>query len=418
MAEEQFFPLFISRLREEIEKIPPYNPAEPLKEIYREYWVPFGDSVTFNGPVVACDGSQGKSELSGGLVAWMARAIAHISAGGPPIKAKPEVRVKVGYGLEGESIFMKAVELQTLKAALEEALREYGDVLALHDGSLYLTFLHHPPYLEARAEVLREYVSALASLLELASMDGVRIVGVSKDSNITYLRAHIIHEVLSRNGVDMPSCRSIREIRKALDKLSRNNDSSLIKGYLEEVKSDTSDENLYNWLVDEPGFTKPLLLAPQTCYVPHERGRSWSESYLRTKSPEVLAPFLKEVDKLYDLPPVALTYWKPKHGLRTYRLDVPSAMLGCADKCGSMMTDKFASPIQIEAMKKLIAILNGLENEAYGMAPLLAVDEIVRLDHGRYKTAYEPIILEELKAHGHNVKLRKRSVRDIFMRRY
>jgi hypothetical protein len=348
----------------------------------------------------------------------MARAVAHVSTGGPPIKEKPEVRVKVGYRLEGESIFMKTVELQTLKAAVEETLHEYGNVLALYDGSLYLTFLHHPPYLEARAEVLREYVNALTSLLEMASMDGVSIVGVSKDSNITYLRAHIIHEVLSQNGIGMPSCRSIREIRKVLNKLSGNNNSSLIESYLEEVKCDTSDESLYNWLIDEPGFTKPLLLAPQTCYVPHERGRSWNESYLRTKSPETLMPFLEEVDKLYDLPPIALTYWKPKHGLRIYRLDVPSAMLGCADKCGSLTTDKFASPIQIEAMKKLIATLNGLENEAYGIVLLLTVDEIVRLDHGRYKTVYEPIILKELKAHGHDVKLRKRSVRDIFMRRY
>jgi hypothetical protein len=170
----------------------------------------------------------------------------------------------------------------------------------------------------------------------------------------------------------------------------------------------------------EAGFTTPLLLAPQTSYVLHESEKGhkrWSESSLRRRS-KSLSSLLQKMDELYSLPPIALTYWKPKHCLRTYRLDIPSYQLGVNVKTEDLIVDKFVNEQSIQAMKKLIKLLNSLDRKAYGIRPLLDVDEIARLIRRRYTKAYEPVILEELKSRGFNVKQRKRSMRDYYMRRY
>lgn len=422
MAEEQFFPIFTSRLREEVERLRKKRESSvsSVQSIYKKYWNVCDYCEESNYPIIACDGSLGSSPLSGGLTFWVARAVAHTYVNGTLLQATPEVGVKGDYMLEGESIFMKTVELRALRKATQAALKEHGKALAFYDGSLYFTFFHHRPHMEARKEILQDYVSELYSLLKLGLNDDVKILGVSKDSSITYLRTHIIFEELSKHNIDgLGYFRSIKWMRERM-KREAPLDTDPIKDYLKEIENDESDEALYDKLMKEPGFTTPLLLAPQTCYVMQEveeGHKRWSESHLRVASSESLKPLLEEMDKLYSLPPIALTYWKPKHGLRTYRLDVPSNLLGHKGKCEDLTGDEYVDLDVVNDMKGLVAKLNWLDKADYGIRPLIDVDEIARLIHRTYRRAYEPVILEELKEYGFDVKPRKRSIRDFFMRR-
>ena len=422
MAEEDFFSIFIERLREELKKIIPQNSTAPfIQQLYLRYWNPCERCEKPSFPIIVCDGSFGKSDFTGGLTFWVARAISHVYLDGTHLKKAQNVGVKAGYRLEGQSFFMKAIELRTLRNAIEDALREHGQVFALYDGSLYLTFLHHKSSIKAKLEPLKEYISELSSLLKLTMENNVKLIGVSKDSNITYLRAYILFEELSRIGIfGLDRYRSIKPMREKLKEVIKFSTSEPIKDYLSEIERDESDELIFHNITKEPGFTTPLLLAPQTCYIggEGERHKKWSESHLRTKSPKEFNLLLEEMDVLYSLPPIALTYWKPKHCLRTYRLDIPSNILGCNARCDELTSDKLAGPEAIKSMEELIGSLNWLDKEAYGIGPLLEVDEIVRFTQNKYKSTYERVILEELKAHGIDVKIKKRSLRDELMRRY
>jgi len=424
MAEEQFFSMFMERLREEVEKLPPQDLTTSFTQhIYAKHWNTCDRCNEPDYPIIVCDGSPGSSLFSGGLTFWVARAVAHTYVKGTLVKATPDVEVKAGYRLEGQSFFTKAVELGALRRAVEEAVKEYGKAFAIYDGSFYLVFLHHRPYIEAGREALERYVSELSSLLQLGMKDDVKILGVSKDSDVTYLRAHIIlEELLELDVPELSYYRSIRQMREKMSeetKLLLNTDS--LRGFLKEIEFDISDEALYDKLMKDAGFTTPLILAPQTCYATQEvkmGRRRWNDANLWVRPPETLIPLFKEIGRLYGLPPIAVTYWKPRHCLRTYRLDVPSNLLGYDAECGDLTSDKFADSNVVDRMKDLVATLNWLDREAYGIRPLVDVDEIVRLVRRRYKTAYEPVISEELKSHGFDAKPRKRSVREDFMRRY
>ena len=424
MAEEQFFSMFMDKLTKEVEGLPRLDlSATFTQRIYPKYWNKNENCEKPDFPIIACDGSLGSSHFSGGITFWVARAVAHTYFDDALVRITPLVDVKADYRLEGQSFFMKAVELKALRLAIEEALKEYENVFAIYDGSFYLVFLHYQPHIKARKEEIEVYVSELHSLLRLGMKNNVKLLGVSKDSNISYLRAHIIvKELLGHKVEGLSYYRSISRMRDKMSKdMKHRLEADQLKEYLREIESDISDEALINSLMNEPGFTTPLLLAPQTCYVIHEAKKGykhWSESNLRNRSHESLVPLLDKMDELYGLPPIAITYWKPKHGIRTYRLDIPSYLLGYDGKCENLTRDQFADSETINAMKELIGTLNWLDKKAYGIRPLVDVDEIARLAHRRYRRAYEPVILEELRTHGFEVEQRKRSMRDYFMRRY
>jgi len=422
MAEEQFFSMFTDKLKNEVERLPPIALDSSFsQEIYPKYWQRFDGCEEIDYPVIACDGSLGTSQFSGGITFWVARAVAHTYLNNSLRKVKPIVEVKADYRLEGHSFFMKAAELKVLRLAVEEALEEYGEALALYDGSLYLVFLHHRPHIEARREAIESYVNELTALIRLGINKNVRLIGVSKDSDISYLRAHIIVEELRKHGFNsFRHYRSIKRMRERISDDLKVKVKAINREYFKEIALDISDEALVNTLMKESGFTTPLLLAPQTSYVLHESEKEhkrWSESSLRRGS-KSLSSLLQKMDELYSLPPIALIYWKPKHCLRTYRLDVPSYQLGVDVKTEDLIVDKFVNEKGIQAMKHLIELLNSLDRKAYGIRPLLDVDEIARLIRRRYTRAYEPVIFEELKSHGFNVEQRKRSMRDYYMRRY
>ncbi|MGC8850430.1 MAG: DNA double-strand break repair nuclease NurA, partial [Candidatus Bathyarchaeia archaeon] len=337
------------------------------------------------------------------------------------------VAVKIGYRLLGRPYFMKALELETLHRAVEEAEREFQRVFALYDGSLYLRFVHHMPRLEAMGEIFQRYVVALINCLEVAQREGVSMVGLSKDSDISYLRARILLDSIILERPDIGDelrreRRSVKRIAKRVEEIvERSLEDPVLQAYLEEFKLEVSDEALYTGLSAEPGFTTPLLLAPQTQFISGEvsRGtRSWWESSFRKELQSKIEALASLLDKYYSQPPIALSYWKAASGQGVYRMDVPSHILGFKGRCGDLQEDEFLSGEGAEKAEELVANLNWLTREPYAVSPLTEVDAIVRLDRSLYRQVYEPVIVEELRRMGFEVMPRKRWIRDLVLRGY
>jgi hypothetical protein len=431
LAEEAFFSKFTESLHDSARRlVPPEIRSGWARSLYLSKWKNLLDSAEPDAAIVACDGSIGESSFSGRLVAWVARAIAHIYTKGGEVRSIPEVAVSIDYGLEGRSLFMKALELETLTKAIASASAEFKRVFAVFDGSLYLTFFHYPPRIESMLAVFERYVRALAKCLNAAKRNRTAIIGVSKDSDISYLRARILLDALlqANPSVGEELGRKQRSVRRMADRLreitEQHPKDTVLRSHLEEFSLETSDEALYSEVASEPGFTRPLMLAPQTHFVTEEIDAgttSWWKSIFRSRlkdrSPK-FASLVVALDEYYSQPPIAVSYWKARPELGVHRVDIPSNLLGYEGRCGDLQEDKLATDNESLSAEKLIATLNWLSHEPYVVNPLTEVDAVVRLDRGVYKQAYEPVIIEELTKRGFKLNPRRRSVRDYVLRGY
>ena len=425
MAEEQFFQMFLSGLRESVSRLsPPGFNSSPFKASYLSKWCPYGEACEPDGAVAACDGSISESSFSGGLVVWVARSVAHVYSRGSEPTGLLEAGVEAGYRLQGRELFLRALELRTLRRALEKASQSHAGVLGVFDGSLYLTFLHHRDRLRSFSRVFENYVKELSLLMRL--VDGEKmVVGISKDSDISYLRAKIMIDILRSLDPELAAearGRSIRRIREVLgEKVRGLSSDSMLKTCFEELEQDFSDEGVYSEIAPGPGFTKPLLLAPQTIFLTGEaKSTSWWDSGFRSrlKRDEELKGVLEALDDYFSNPPVALTYWRPSASPRVYRVDVPSSILGHGGAGGSLSGDFFIDDSGVEKAKKIFSVLNRLQHEPHVVHPLAEVDSIARLSRSIYKDAYEPVVVEELRRRGFKASPRRRSIRDAVLRGY
>ncbi|MGQ9478722.1 MAG: DNA double-strand break repair nuclease NurA [Thermoproteota archaeon] len=220
MTEEQFFRVFLEKMRSAFEKLSPINlKSSALREAYLAKWFKNVEAFEPDYPVVSCDGSMGKSSFSGGLVVLVARAVAHTYLRNKMVDNHFSVEVKADYKLEETSLFMKTLELRVLREALEKAVSNYGRALGILDGSLYLTFLHNMERLKKTLWIFKGYVKELSSLLEFSGR-GVMLIGVSKNSDVNYLRMKIMTEVISRLDLSLSS--GIRRGRGLLKTLREN----------------------------------------------------------------------------------------------------------------------------------------------------------------------------------------------------
>lgn len=431
MSEELFFSDYTRKLADAMNSLKPTAIHENswARDLYLSKWISFGDSTTFNGVIISCDGSVAESSFSGGLTAWYARALAHIYRPGEPLTPLPLSDVRIGYRMAGKTWFMRTLELRLLRQAIERCLESSSqDILALCDGSLYLTILHYPPHLERMADTLLGYVRELSALLRLVLERGVKLIGVSKDSDARYVRARLLLEALIREderSLPLVRLRSIGGIRNKLKSLIDAADESrksILGKFLEEFESELSDEELYDIITKEPGFTHPLVLAPQTLYVSEEikaDTKDWWGSVFRARlnQRESLAPLAEALDALYQLPPIAISYWRPHHGLGMYRLDIPSGLLGFSMRWGDMWGDMFLEGLSwLNPFKSYVSALNSLSPEPLFVKPLMEVDQIVRLDRKLYSQVYEPVLTTELRRRGIRALERKRRRRDLVLR--
>jgi hypothetical protein len=431
LIEEDFYSLFAQKLKQSVDKLPARSkPDEWAKRSYLNEWHPFDAFSEPKGSIVSCDGSIGESIFSGGLEAWVARAVAHIRPQNGTMTSVPNVEVPVGYSLGGKAIFLKTVELETLGQAAERSANESGKVFAVYDGNLSL-FLpaRYLQRLQPLAQLFERHVKALAKCFSLIQEGRLELVGISKDSNVTYLRARLILNVLLQAKPELGEMmrrerRSLRLMARRLAEIVEHEGAkSPLRPYLNELNQPISDEGLYSELASQAGYTTPLLLGPQTRFFAAEveKGTNdWWDSSFRKHlgGSSALEGLRTALDELYSLPPVAISYWKSRPGLATYRIDIPSSMLGQKVRTGDLKENVLADEEATNSMRELIAKLNWLSQGANVVAPLAEVDAIARLDRRLYHGSYEPLIIKELGHKGHNVRLSKRRIRDHVMRGY
>lgn len=431
MIEEDFYSMFVQELRKSVNKLPARSkPDEWAMRSYSQEWHVFNEASEPTGSIVSCDGSIAESVFSGGLEAWVARAVAHIRPKDGTMLSIPKVEAPVGYDLGGKSVFLKTVELETLTEAIKKARTGNGRVFAVYDGSLSL-FLpaRYLQRLQPLAYLFERYVKAMTECYQLVQQDLLELVGVSKDSNVSYLRARLILDTILQTNPDVGEMlrrdqRSLRLMARRLDGIvEQEGTNSLLRSYLNELKELISDEALYSEITTGAGYTTPLLLGPQTRFFAAEveKGTNdwWDSSFRKHLSGSTALEGLRvALDELYSLPPIAISYWKPKAGLMTYRIDIPSTLLGLESKAGDMKENVLSDEEAVPIMQGLISRLNWLSQGESVVSPLTEVDVIARLDRRLYHSSYEPLIIKELTSKGHNVRLSKRRIRDYVMRGY
>ncbi|MEM1587623.1 MAG: DNA double-strand break repair nuclease NurA [Candidatus Bathyarchaeia archaeon] len=424
--------IFLSSFMEEIKKISnltlQVEPQEKFKRIYENLWIDFNFTSPLSFNFIVCDGSKGLTEFQGGIKVLYVRALAHFFKAQTFMDRVVETKIFIEHLLQKEDSYMKAVEL----IALKKALSKVDEALAIYDGTLYPTFPLSALNNEKIAKAKIEEFKALTELYKQSYDKNQVLVGLCKDSNVSYIRARALIEQLK---IELPEVgeeiskqmypsKIVKKLRKKIEEENNENIRKLLESYCCEFGLKTSDEEVFSNLNLKPGFTTPLILAPQTLYLEanYEAKRNWWDSIFREKMNKSKNEFLHEIikllDEIYSLPPIATICWKPHHGIEIYRVDIAGWSLKVKEKCGDLTENIFIkNDDSINYCKEIVAKLNALSVTPAVLKPLIDVDSIVRIDSSIYRDVYEPVLINELKKTGLKAKLRKRRIREILLRR-
>jgi len=412
-----------------------------FKQLYVSVWHEFDGVASSKPSFVVCDGSKGDSDFQGGVKALHVRALAC----GPKelnVSDVKEVCTYVKHMLKRPESYMKAAEFRALTKILSEIDSE---TLVLYDGSLYPLFLESTLFEEELVEAVAEELGSLAELYKAAFKKKLTLIGISKDSHATHVKTRLLLDSLTkfdpeiggRVGNKRYSWRIVKEIKKILreEELSQEAKETL-KKYLKEFKLKTVDVSIFESLNLKPGFTVPVVLPPSILYLGMEVSKGtkyWDESVIKTELETHLEAtrdmdeeyqrkaesIARSLDEIYSLPPLTTIYWKPHHGLGTYRVDISGWSLDIDTPCKELNESYFAnSPEIIQRCEEIVSKLNALSPAPRVVKPLMEeVDEIVRLRTKTYREVYEPLIIEELKKRGFNLQLSRRRWREIVLGR-
>jgi len=355
------------------------------------------------------DGSCSSTTLRGELRVVCARALVNVYRAGSLVESFPSVDVRFGWRLRRGTFYMRALELNGLAKALRSC------EAALCDGTLYPTL--HPVivrYRRQEVEAYVEYLNALHNLYAEAYDRRILLLGVVKDSSTNYVRARILAQHISAEKPELAKALSrVRSLRNMARLLSEAGEA-----YVEEAEALTSDEEVFDEYAPEPGFTAPMLLAPQPIFLSEEvkAGTArWWDSRVRRRLIDK-GPPLSEVagalDRLYSLPPIVMFYWRPWHGIGVYRVDVAGWVFGRDGKWNDLSNDAFLGE-GVSVAEEVAAMLNALSPEPFTVKPLFDVDYVVRIDSGTYKDCYLPIIVDTLRKVGLKAVMTKRDLREM-----
>ncbi|MCD6529616.1 DNA double-strand break repair nuclease NurA [Candidatus Bathyarchaeota archaeon] len=423
MAEDIFFPLFSSALSSL--KVDAFEISDFLMNVYASYWHPFKEKdEEYPDSFVVADGSYQSTSFQGGVRATCVRAIAVKYEGNTLTSFYPEVDVKLGLRLKGSSYYMKALELKCLLKALRDS---HDRTIAIHDGTVYPTISVNS-FAEPREQevsAMLEWLNSLRDLYEFAMDHGHILIGLVKDSHVNYLRSRIlvncVAEVDRELSMEIARERSLKNIGRRLREEVLASENDLLKDIMKDAELMTSDEEVFEVCASEPGFTKPLALAPQPIYLSGELKAgtpNWRESRLRKRleSSSLLRGVSKALDDIYSMPPVVMFYWKPWHSYGIYRVDVSGWSLDVKLECSEMGGDVFMDDL-VEKCEQIVSALNGLSPEPFAVKPLSDVDELVRLRRDIYQESYEPLLVDYLRSRGLRAHLTKRGIREAVFRR-
>lgn len=426
MLEDGYFRIFQEKLGEAVVRVGGRKRREnsAIDAVYLAKWVPCDVASKAGLVVVSSDGSNASSRFSGGLGVYVARAVANIyNADGVLVDAVIDVDVAAGYQFDGESMLMRALELRTLASGIEKAKEMGKKVLAIFDGALYPTIMKEV----SKSEGLDTVKLLLKSYIKLfrAAGEGVIVIGVSKDSNVSYLRSAVMLEAVasmdpvlaSKVGVTMKP----KELAKSIVENTKRSD---VLALAEDLLVSASDESLYSSLAPSGGYTLPLVIPPQPRFSKLDRfvlEWSWLNGPKGGfRGAVVDREVLSLIDELYSLAPVVTTYWRPLNHQGVHRVDLLGSSIGYLGEGGAVGNFAFAKPGSDEdkAVSSIVSELNAMMSTSFSVDPLIQADVNARLERRVFDEAYEPMIAEALKKAGFDVDMRRRALRDLVMRGY
>jgi hypothetical protein len=396
------FPEFEQRLKAALGKFNAPNLSKVWsQEMYSHLWEDF-DEVRPLKTVAVADGTSMNVPFRTATVdvAWALAHIYDITA--KKLKGRVSgIDIEAGYRRTAyqTSALMHTLEFKVLRQALED-----GVELGIRDGSLH--FVLTSRRMEKTNDDVISWLKALNDLTDRPA------VGVSKGSDVTYVRTHRIAEKLRDFNYFAPFYRQNDRLAAWLRQRPSNTtaifEAELEYGYSDEVLFDKSER---------PGFSKPLALAPSILTTAPDFGAStwWITSARKWYLPEVLAA----LDSHYSLPPTVITYWKPRGWDATFRVDVPGSMLGMTMKAGDMKEDAWVEDDgAIAKLRFILARLNGLPMTPTGLQFINEVDQVVHTQSGANSLPYRIFIREELRKRGFDVSATRSGLRNFAIRGY
>ncbi|MEM2592860.1 MAG: DNA double-strand break repair nuclease NurA [Thermofilaceae archaeon] len=408
MAEDLFNEAFSRRLGEALLGLKP--PKLAYADVYLGVWHGF-DGFGDVGRFAVADGSCASTVFRGGFRVVVVRAAALSYEGWRLAGSVCDVDVKAGLRLRRASLYMRALEFSCLSRVLD------GVSLAICDGHIYPTV--HPAIYKGPRQVVdayRRYLFSLLSLFREAWRRGAALVGLVKDSSVNYVRARLLANAALRECPEVAQALARERGPAGILRVLRG--AGVSGPIIDELESFTSDEEVFDECVKEPGFSIPLALAPQPIFFGEEVKagvESWWESRLRERLLRAggeLREVAEVLDGFYEMPPTATFYWRPWHGIGVFRVDISGWSLGLNGPCGDMGRDVFVEGDAIERCRGIVAALNALSPEPYAVKPLLDADLVVRLSRREYREFYEPQIIEEMRKAGFKPQLAKRRIRE------
>lgn len=423
--------MFFKEFSKELDKlkIPKSHLLSPIwqKSIYKERWVKFSKVKEVNKYVV-CDGSGAKSSLSGGIKVLMLRALAHICKGFNVKESFPKVEIKIAKNVF-PSLSLKALELSTLKEVSKKVSKAS---LIIHEGTIYPILNPRLIRDEEGLKAVKELMQAFLELFTIVKDRELVLIGLCKDSNVSYVRTRaILERLLSETEIakevigesfERNAKRMADRLKKVKEKLSGNLIQT-VEYYINELLTLTSDEEVFDCICDEAGFSIPLVLAPNVLFFSEEikaGNMYWKDTAIRRRlhARKEWRELGKIMDLIYELPPVAISYWRPWHRLGVYRVDIFCNYFDLEERWSELSKDGFLlEEGYVSKAKELVSMLNYLSPEPFVIKPLMDIDELVRIKRAVYERTYEVLIKDKLKKLGYRALPAKRTLRDILLRR-
>lgn len=409
LVEDIFFKPFMEALQRATTDLKPFKGN--FNDVYHSYWHTFNGVGRVPESFAVADGSNSSTTFRGGLRAVCMRAVVNVYHSGNLKDTIPSVDVKVGQKLRCGAFYMKALEFRGLANVLGKCK------VAMCDGDLYPTL--HPAIVwheQQEVKAYLEYLNAFYSLYSEAYKRGTLLLGVVKDSTTNYVRAKIIAQyILAKRPELVRDLSRVRSPQKITWLIKGAEVDPACEG---EAETPTSDEEVFDECAPEPGFTTPMLLAPQPIFL-NEEVKAGTSSWLNSRIRQRLidkGPPLSEVadtlDRIYSLPPIVMFYWRPWHGIGVYRVDVAGWVFGRDGKWNDLSNDAFLGE-GVSVAEEVAAMLNALSPEPFTVKPLFDVDYVVRIDSGVYKDCYLPIIVDALRNVGLKAVMTKRDLREM-----
>ena len=322
--------------------------VDVIRATFDEFWVTCGIASIgrFDGSVLAVDGSMYYVPMGNGGIFYVVRSMAIGSDGIEVKKLATDFDYTPDSSFRAHMVIQRKMEWLEHLAALEAIESGFRGVILI-DGSIYGRIVHIPlevGFIHDRDLMLR-YFRDLYRLMRVCEKHKIPIIGISKESRTSFLRAYLIEKILidiaEDFGLDLDDilhilnlareskARAFSEIR------NRGLDKTLVGELIREYVSRRPDFQLIMNFAKTPGYTRPLILG-----MPHRWRRYYRVmkknpvAFLKSSFPisserqGFLDWALKVLEMMMGLPAIVSFHVLPSRLDTPMRIDVPAWTLG------------------------------------------------------------------------------------------